>query len=87
MKQTEFILVDADQNTSGPAFDHERLAAALSRAAKQEYSASALPFSEIEFMDRGKAVHFTVDSAQWTCSLATYECHKEQAPASHHDFQ
>jgi hypothetical protein len=24
MKQAEFILVDAEQNTSGPAFDHER---------------------------------------------------------------
>src|SRR5579863_10618392 len=56
LKETAFILVDADQNTSGPAFDHERLATALSHAAKQEYSATALPFSEIEFVDSGKAV-------------------------------
>ncbi len=77
-KESEFVLVDAEQNTSGPALDHERLATALSQAAKQEYSATALPFSEIEFVDGGKAIRFSVDAAQWTCPLATYECHREQ---------
>ena len=79
LKDTSFILVDAEKNTSGPAFDHERLATALSRAAKQEYSASTLPFSEIEFMDGGKAIRFSVDGAQWTCPVTTYECQKEEA--------
>jgi len=79
LKETSFVLVDAEQNTSGPAFDHERLAAALSHAAKQEYSATALPFSEIEFVDSGKAVRFSVAGAEWACLLATYECQKEQA--------
>src|SRR5580658_1318589 len=68
MKQTEFILVDAEQNTSGPAFDHERLAAGLSHAAKQDYSALTLPFQEIEFVEGGKALRFSFDSVQWTCS-------------------
>ena len=80
-KQTEFVLVDAGQNTSGPAFDHERLAASLSRAAKQDYSPSTLPFSEIEFVEGGKAIRFSVESAQWTCPLTTYECQKEPAHA------
>jgi dipeptidyl-peptidase 4 len=71
LNETGFVLVDAEKNTSGPAFDHERLATALSQAAKREYSASALPFSEIEFADSGKAVRFSVEGAQWTCPLAT----------------
>jgi dipeptidyl aminopeptidase/acylaminoacyl peptidase len=79
LKETEFVLVDAEQNTSGPAFDRERLAAALSHAAKQDYSPSALLFSEIEFVDSGKAVRFSVAGSQWTCPLATYKCEKEQA--------
>ncbi len=79
INQTEFILVNAEQNTSAPAFDHARLATALSRAAKRDYSASALPFSEIEFLDEAKAIRFSVDGAQWTCPLATYECRKEDA--------
>jgi dipeptidyl-peptidase 4 len=79
LQGTEFILVDAEQNTSGPAFDHERLAEALSRAAKQDYEASALPFSEIEFVDSGKAIHFSVGDVQWNCVLATYECQRDPA--------
>src|SRR5882724_3128500 len=63
---SEFVLVDAGQNTSAPAFDHARLAEALSQATKQDYSASALPFPDIEFVDGEKAVRFSIDDAQWT---------------------
>src|SRR6266568_8404087 len=47
-KGSEFVLVDADHNTSGAAFDHEKLAATLSRSAKKQFSASDLPFEDIE---------------------------------------
>jgi len=73
----EFVLADAEQNTRAPAFDHARLAEALSKAAKQDYSATALPFYEIEFVDAGKSIRFSVENAQWTCSLASYECQRE----------
>ena len=76
-KGSEFVLVDAEQNTSVPAFDHARLAAALSHAAKQEYSVSALPFFDIEFAEGGKSLRFSIDGVPWTCSLATYECQRE----------
>jgi dipeptidyl-peptidase-4 len=74
LKDVEFILVDAEKNKSEPAFDHERLAEALSKAAKQDYTAADLPFTEFEFADGGKAIHFAVGDAHWSCSLATYEC-------------
>jgi len=73
---SEFILVDAERNTSGPPFDHARLAAALAQADKREYSASDLPFREFEFVDGNKSIQFTVDKADWTCSLSKYECQK-----------
>jgi hypothetical protein len=79
---TRFILVDAGQNTSVPAFDHQRLAASFLTAAKQEYSASELPFADFEFVDGGKAIRFLVEKAQWTCSLATYECERGHAPVA-----
>jgi dipeptidyl-peptidase-4 len=79
---SQFVLVDAEQNTSGPAFDHEKVAAALSRATKREYSASALPFFEIEIVDGGKSVRFSLDNAQWTCPLDSYECKREDSPAA-----
>jgi dipeptidyl aminopeptidase/acylaminoacyl peptidase len=78
---SEFILVDAEQNTSAPAFDHARLAAALSRAAKQDYSASDLPFSDFEFADSGKEIRFPLDKVEWNCSLAAYECQRNPSPA------
>jgi dipeptidyl-peptidase-4 len=79
LKDVEFIVVDAEKNTSGPAFDQERLAAALAKVAKQDYFAGALPFSEFEFADEGKAVRFSIEKAEWKCSLAEYECQREPA--------
>jgi dipeptidyl-peptidase 4 len=79
-KGTEFVSVDADQNTSAPAFDHIALAKALSQAAKHEYEPFDLPFSDIDFVDSGKAIRFSIDNALWTCQLATYQCQKSQPP-------
>jgi dipeptidyl aminopeptidase/acylaminoacyl peptidase len=73
-KGTRFMLVDAEQNASSPAFDHQRLAVALSHAAKREYSAAKLPFEEIEFADSGKAIRFSIGDSNWSCTLSNYEC-------------
>src|SRR5882672_9709460 len=37
-KGADFVLVDAEQNTVGPAFDQPRLAAALTQASEENYS-------------------------------------------------
>ena len=42
---TEFLLVDAAAATKKPAFDHEKLAAALSSASGKKYTALTLPFA------------------------------------------
>ena len=77
-KGPDFILVDAEQNTSTPAFDQARLATALAQASKQAYSATDLPFSDFEFVEDSKAIRFSVDDGRWTCTLATYECRAEK---------
>lgn len=77
-KGTEFVLVDADKNTSAPAFDHARLAASLSKATKRDYQPTELPFDSVDFIDEAKSIRFIVDGAQWTCTLSNYEC-KEAA--------
>jgi dipeptidyl aminopeptidase/acylaminoacyl peptidase len=71
---SEFILVDAEKGTRAPAFDHEKLAAALSKAADVKYQGDKLPFTSIEFSDDGKSVQFTVADKTWKCDLASYEC-------------
>src|SRR5215475_13345249 len=80
---SEFILVDAENNTRAPAFDHARLAQSLSRAAKRQYSATDLPFFDFEFVDQGKAIRFDADGQQWTCSLDSYDC-RSKPPAPGH---
>jgi dipeptidyl-peptidase-4 len=78
-KGSEFILVDAEQNASGPAFDHARLAEALSHASKQSYDASKLPFDTFDFTEKGKGIRFEIDTTQWTCNLDSYECKRGES--------
>src|SRR5437899_3173850 len=56
----EFILVDADAGTRKAAFDQQRLALALAKAADSPVEADHLPFDAIEFVDGGKSIRFTV---------------------------
>jgi len=70
----EFILVNAEQGTRRKAFDHEKMATALSQAAGIEYSADRLPFDRIEFLDNLKELRFTVNQTTWVCDLTSYMC-------------
>ena len=71
---SQFILVDAENNTSGPAFDQAKLANALSAAAKRTVEATQLPFSTFEFADGGKSIHFAIENNPWICDLSNYSC-------------
>lgn len=73
-QESRFILVDAERNTSAPAFDQIRLAEGLSRAAKREYLPAQLPFESFEFVAEGTAIRFPLEKMTWTCVLATYAC-------------
>ncbi|MEP7347636.1 MAG: DPP IV N-terminal domain-containing protein, partial [Gemmatimonadaceae bacterium] len=71
----EFILVDPVRGTRGLAFDHARLAAALSLAADTSYTGEKLPFTEFDFLRDGKAIQVQVsDSARYTCDIVAYRC-------------
>ena len=54
----EFIYVNPSANEQRPAFDHARLAAALSAASGHPYEASKLPFEEFEYLDEGNTIQF-----------------------------
>ena len=55
MARKEFILVDAEHGTRRPAFDHPKLAAALSKAAGASLTRPTAAFREIEFVDDANA--------------------------------
>ncbi len=73
----EFVLVDASKGTSRPAFDHARLAAALSQASGKTYEAGKLPFEQIELSEDASTVSFTADNKKWKCTLEGYRCAAE----------
>ena len=70
----EFILVDPASGTRRPAFDHARVAAALSSASGRRYDAHHLPFSEIELPADGRSVVFSAAGREWKCDTAGASC-------------
>jgi dipeptidyl aminopeptidase/acylaminoacyl peptidase len=70
----EFIVVDAVQGKRALAFDHGKLAAALSKVSGKNLQADRLPFDDIEFVQDGKAIRCNVDDALWQVELTTYAC-------------
>lgn len=73
-----FMLVDPARGTVEPAFDHVRLASALSLGTDEHYVHNRLPFNEIEFVEDDK-IAFTLNKKQWTCDLAGYHCEEGEA--------
>jgi dipeptidyl aminopeptidase/acylaminoacyl peptidase len=74
----EFVLVDAEAGKRRPAFDHQKLAAALSKAAGKAYQADRLPFDSIDFTPGAKAVRFRAGDVGWQCDLTSYECRPDK---------
>lgn len=72
----EFVLVDAEKATRGPAFDHERLAAALNKETGEKFTGITLPFRSISFVENEKFLEFEYRDAVWRCELATYALRK-----------
>ena len=70
----EFILFDVIRGTRQPAFDHAKLAAALSQASRAEYTAYKLPFTDFELADGGQTILFNVTARRWTCNLSENRC-------------
>ena len=77
----EFVLVNPDVGTRQPAFDHARLASALSLASGKPLDHHTLPFQQITFVGDGQAIQFDIESTRWTCDLSTYACVKEDKPS------
>jgi dipeptidyl aminopeptidase/acylaminoacyl peptidase len=78
----EFILVDAEAGKRTEAFDHKKLAAALSKAAAKDYRADRLPFDRIEFVEDDRAIQFKVGDTIWKCDLTTYDCSRVEKSAT-----
>jgi hypothetical protein len=73
---TEFVVMDAATQTKRPAFDHEKLATALTLAITPEkpYTGVTLPFNAFNFVDGERAIEVSVNNALWQCTIVEYSC-------------
>ena len=71
-----FVLVDPAAGSREPAFDHARLAAALTVASGQQVDPEALPFRAIELAEN--AVEFDAFGEHWRCHLDGYACERAE---------
>lgn len=76
----QFVLVDPERNTQAPAFDHERLAQALSGARGRAVNPADLPFDTLEFDQDGATVTLDGASGRWHCDLTSYTVAQVAAP-------
>lgn len=59
----EFVVVDADAGTRKTPFDHAKLAAALSTANNETYTAATLPFNTFNYVDSDRGIQFMIGPA------------------------
>ena len=71
---TEFIVADPSAGTRGRAFDHGRMARALSEAADSTFEPFSLPDGLARFSDDGATITFGVERRQYACNIARYAC-------------
>lgn len=72
-----FFIVDAAAKTKAPAFDHDKLTAALADLLKDKVDPKNLPFRSVTFVEGEKAVHFDVGEWTYSCDLGSYTIKKE----------
>ncbi|MDB5029848.1 DPP IV N-terminal domain-containing protein [Mucilaginibacter sp.] len=61
----QFILFNPAKATKVAAFDHQKLAIALSTATGKQFKATELPFQAISFSADGKGIIFQAEGKQW----------------------
>ncbi len=72
-KGKEFIKVDALTKKKVQAFDHNKLAIALSTATKTTIKADSLPFSTITYLKKPEFIEVIVLNKKWEIDLKKYE--------------
>jgi dipeptidyl-peptidase 4 len=72
----EFVMVDAARGTRERAFDHERLAWALTEAGDTTYSPWSLPLEALRPLQDGRGLGFELERRRWTCDVVEYRCER-----------
>jgi dipeptidyl aminopeptidase/acylaminoacyl peptidase len=77
---SEFILVDHARGTRERAFDHAKLAAALSKVTGDTYDGAHLPFQQFVLSPDSQSIAVTVGSNHWKCGRQGSACEADSNP-------
>src|ERR1051326_6457735 len=72
---SEFMLGDPQKGTRAPAFDHAKLATALSAAAATKYEASKHAFTAMEFSPQAESLSCNADRKPFVCDVHRNQSH------------
>lgn len=78
-KKSEFILVDPVKKTRTPAFNHQKLAEALSTTTGTKQDGMKLPFQVIHFSADMKSVLFSVEGKKWKYDLLSNQISTDES--------
>src|SRR6185503_19277860 len=78
---TRFFLVDPARRTRAPLFDPARLAAGLSAASGDGYTASSLTTATLEVDAQARHVSIAAGRDWYSCDLQSYACARTTTPA------
>src|SRR5690625_4076483 len=70
----QFYLVDPARGERRKAFDHSRLAAALTKTSGVELTAHSIPAAGFELADDAGSAHLPIGGERWECELTSYQC-------------
>ena len=71
---TEYIYVNAASGKKQAAFDHNKMAEALSRVSGKKLKADHLMLNRLMFDKNAKSVSLEMDGKYYQCNLMSYEC-------------
>jgi dipeptidyl aminopeptidase/acylaminoacyl peptidase len=71
-----FMMANPVTKERKPAFDHEKLAAALTGLDLKDIKANELGIAQVEFSDDGVTLFFTLDAKRYQLNLTNYEVKK-----------
>lgn len=71
---TEFMIADPGVGTKERAFDHEKIAEALSTIRNEDISPLGLPFNNFSYEDQKSAIGFSVNGTAYRCMLSAGTC-------------
>jgi len=77
---SEFDIFDPATLKAAPAFDHAKIAAALSATGQRKYEAGKLPFNDFEFTPDGKSITFSIGPRKYKCDVQGNACAAEARP-------